>query len=129
MLCDLRFFLLRIIYTNNDVNRTTLKEVLRFLSQNLSKISLRTIQKYCKKKIPDLPTRFCRPMKSETHIFLPYHPSPDHWLAQFSITSVHKGDRQHHHFHFNNFGIIWGPGWGEANSVFNSSYFSVIVKK
>ena len=36
------------------------------------------------KKIPDLPTRFCRPMKSETHIFffglnttLSQHPKTD----------------------------------------------------
>ena len=34
------FILLRIIYKRNDVNRTTLREVVRFLSQNLSKISL-----------------------------------------------------------------------------------------
>ena len=66
------FFIEDHIIKKNDVNRTTLREVLRFLSQNLSKISLskdntKILQT---KKIPDLPTRFCRPMKSESHIFI-----------------------------------------------------------
>ena len=68
------------IYTKNYVNRTTLREVLRFLSQNLSKISL-TIKKIQKKK-SDLPTQFCRPMKSETHIF--FWPNNDYFTLKIA---------------------------------------------
>ena len=76
------FFIEDHIYTKNYVNRTTLREVLRFLSQNVSKISLlRTITINSKKK-SDLPTQLCRPMKSETHIF--FWPNNDYFTLKIA---------------------------------------------
>ena len=69
----LKVFLLRIIYkTKNDINRTTLKEVLRFLSQNLSKISLEgQYKKYCNnKKFPTYLLGFVGPWnRKHTYLF------------------------------------------------------------
>ena len=56
LLCNSKVFLLRIIYKKNDVNRTTLREVLRILNQNLSKISHKDNKKILQKKKNSRPT-------------------------------------------------------------------------
>ena len=56
VLCDSKFFYWGSYIKKNDVNRTTLREVLRILSQNLSKISHKDNKKILQKKKNSRPT-------------------------------------------------------------------------
>ena len=99
------FFLLRIIYffkwckldhfeRSYEVLKSKLKEVMRFWSQNLSKIShSKDNKKYIAKKNPDLSTRFCN--RKYTYIlFWPNSCNYINYLIFYISTSVMCGGGQ-----------------------------------